>query len=100
MKTAIIIINIIFLLILIPSVMSAIMSPMMFDSPGSEKSSKTWILFSCMIVLPILIVIAQIISWIAFFKKNYVLAITINALPTIDILLIGLIFFIIGSFTE
>ena len=100
MKTAAIIINIIFLLILIPSVMSAIMSPMMFDAPGSDKSTKTWILFSCMIILPILIIIAQIISWIAFFKQNYSLAITINALPTIDILLIGLLFFIMSSFTE
>ncbi|PWK29240.1 hypothetical protein LV89_00080 [Arcicella aurantiaca] len=100
MKTAVIIINIIFLLILIPSAMSAIMSPMMFDAPGSDKSTKTWILFSCMVVLPILIIIAQIISWIAFFKQNYKLAMLINGIPTIDILLIGVLFFIMSSFTE
>jgi len=100
MKTAVIITNIIFLIILIPSAMSAIMSPMMFDAPGSDKSTKTWILFSCMVILPILIIIAQIISWIAFFKQNYKLAMMINALPTVDILLIGILFFIMSSFTE
>jgi hypothetical protein len=100
MKTAVIIINIIFLIVLIPSAMSAIMSPMMFDAPGSDKSTKTWILFSCMVILPILIIIAQIISWIAFFKQNYKLAMMINALPTVDILLIGILFFIMSSFTE
>jgi len=91
MKTAVIITNIIFLIILIPSAMSAIMSPMMFDAPGSDKSTKTWILFSCMVILPILIIIAQIISWIAFFKQNYKLAMMINALPTVDIILFGII---------
>lgn len=100
MKTAVIIINIIFLLILIPSVMSAMMSPMMFDAPGSDKSQKTWMLFSCMIALPILIIIAQIISWIAFFNQNYKLAMTINALPTLDILLIGLLFLFMSNFTD
>lgn len=100
MKTAVIIINIVFLLILIPSVMGAIMSPMMFDATDSTKSQKTWILFSCMVALPLLIIIAQIVSWIAFFKQNYKLALSINSLPTADILLIGLLFFIMSSFTE
>ena len=100
MKTTVIIINIIFLVILIPSVMGAIMSPMMFDAPDSDKSQKTWMLFSCMIALPILIIIAQIISWIAFFNQNYKLAISINSLPTADIIIIGLLFFIMSSFTE
>jgi hypothetical protein len=100
MKTAVIIINVVFLLILIPSVMGAIMSPMMFDAPGSDKSQKTWILFSCMIALPVLIIIAQIFSWIAFFNQNYKFALSINLLPAIDILLIGLLFFIMSNFTD
>lgn len=100
MKTTIIIVNIILLVILIPSIFGAMMSPMMFDAPGSEKSTKTWILFSCMAALPILIIIAQIISWIAFNNQNYNLAFKINALPALDILIIGFMLLIISNFTE
>lgn len=100
MKTTIIIVNIILLIILIPSLFGAMMSPMMFDAPGSDKSNKTWILFGCMISLPVLIIIAQIISWIAFSRQNYSLALKINALPALDILMIGFMFLIISNFTD
>lgn len=100
MKSTVITINVIFLIILIPSIFGAMMSPMMFDAPGSEKSQKTWTLFSCMIALPILIIISQIISWIAFNNQNYDLAFKINALPVLDILIIIFMFFIIDQFTD
>lgn len=100
MKTNVIIVNVIFLVILIPSLFAALMSPFMFDAPGSEKSHKTWILFGCMICLPVLIIIAQVISWIAFRNQNYNLAFKINALPALNILIIGFMFLIINSFTD
>ena len=100
MKTTVIITNIIFLLILIPSLFGAMMSPMMFDAPGSEKSNKTWLLFGCMVALPFLIIIAQIVSWIAFSRQNYGLALKINVLPALDILIIGFMFLIISNFTD
>ena len=100
MKSTALIINIILLFILIPSIFGAIMSPMMFDAPGSEKSKKTWTLFYCMIALPISIIIAQIISWIAYSNQNYDLALKINALPALDVLIIIFMFFIIDQFTD
>lgn len=100
MKSTVIIINIIFLIILIPSIFGAIMSPMMFDAPGSEKSKKTWALFWCMIALPISIIITQIISWIAYSNHNFGLALKINALPALDVLIIIFMFFIIDQFTD
>ncbi|MCU0469069.1 MAG: hypothetical protein MUF58_10730 [Arcicella sp.] len=100
MKTFTIVVNVLFLIGLVPSVMGAMMSPMMFDAPGSENSKKTWTLFSCMIALPILIIIAQIISWIAYYKQNYGLALKISLLPTADLLIISFLFIIIGSFTD
>jgi hypothetical protein len=100
MKTTVLIINIILLIILIPSIFGAIMSPMMFDAPGSEKSQKTWILFSCMVALPVLIIIAQIVSWIAYKNQNFDLAFKINALPAFDIVVIIFMFFIIDQFTD
>lgn len=100
MKTTIVTTNVIFLIILIPSILGALMSPMMFDAPGSEKSKKTWTLVGSLVTLPLLIIIAQIISWIAYSNENYGLAFKINALPVFDILLIIFMFFIIDQFTD
>ncbi len=100
MKSTVITVNIILLIILIPSIFAAMMSPMMFDAPGSEKSKKTWTLVCCLAALPLLIIIAQIISWIAFSNQNYDLALKINLLPTFDILLIIFMFFVIDQFTD
>jgi hypothetical protein len=99
MKTTIIIVNVIFLIGLIPSAFGAILSPMMFDAPGSEKNTQTWLLAGCVFALPILIIITQIISWIAFSNQNYDLALKINALPTADILIIAFLFLTIGNFS-
>ncbi len=100
MKTIILTVNIIFLIILIPSIFAAIMSPMMFDAPGSEKSKKTWTLVYCLMALPVLIIITQIISWIAYSNLNYDFALKINALPAFDIVLILCMFLIIDQFAD
>ena len=100
MKSTVLIVNVILLIILIPSIFAAVMSPMMFDAPGSEKSKKTWTLVCSLAALPLLIIIAQIISWIAFSNQNYDLALKINALPTFDILFIIFMFFVIDQFTD
>ncbi len=100
MKTSALTVNVILLIILIPSIFGAVMSPMMFDAPGSEKSKKTWTLVCCLAALPILIIIAQIISWIAYSNQNYDLALKINALPAFDMLLIIFLFFMIDQFTD
>lgn len=80
--------------------MAAMMSPMMFDSPGSTDSTKTWMFFGLIVALPILIIITQIISWIAFYKQNYTLALKINVLPALDILLIFIISLFMSSFSD
>jgi hypothetical protein len=76
------------------------MSPMMFDSPGSTDSIKTWLFFGFIVALPILIIITQIISWIAFYKQNYTLALKINSLPALDILLILIISLFMSRFSD
>ena len=99
MKSNVIIVNLIFLIGLIPSGFGALMSPFMFDSPGSESNTKTWILAGSLLLLPVLIIITQIISWIAFSNQNFGLALKINAIPTIDILIIIFMFATIGNFS-
>lgn len=99
MKSNVIIVNIIFLIGLIPSGFGAIMTPFMFDAPGSESNTKTWILAGSLVALPVLIIITQIISWIAYSNQNFNLALKINAIPTVDIVLIVFMFLTIGSFS-
>lgn len=100
MKTTVVTTNVIFLIILVPSIFGAMMSPMMFDAPGSEKSTKTWTLVCCLAALPVLIIIAQIVSWIAYSNQNFGLALKINVLPVFDLLLIIFMFFIIDQFAD
>ncbi len=99
MKLNVIIVNVIFLIGLIPAGFGAFMSVFLFDAPGSENNSKTWFLAGCLLALPVLIVITQLISWIAFSRQNFDLALKINAIPTIDFILIVIIFAGIGNFS-
>lgn len=99
MKSNVIIINVIFLIGLIPAGFGAIMSAFLFDAPGSGSNTRTWVLAGCLVTLPVLIIITQIISWIAFSKQNFDLALKINALPTIDFVLIVFLFATIGNFS-
>jgi hypothetical protein len=98
-KSNIIIVNVIFIIGLIPAGFGAIMSAFLFDSPGSESNTKTWILAGSLVALPVLIVITQIVSWIAFSKQNFDLALKINAIPTFDFVLIVFMFATIGNFS-
>ena len=100
MKNTVIIVNVILLVILIPSIFGAILSPMMFDAPGSEKSKKTWTLVCSLAALPVLIITTQIVSWIAYANHNYNLALKINALPVLDIVVIIFMFIIIDQFAD
>ena len=100
LKTTVVTTNVIFLIILIPSIFGAMMSPMMFDAPDSEKSTKTWTLVCCLAALPVLIIIAQIVSWIAYSNQNFGLALKVNVLPVFDLLLIIFMFFIIDQFAD
>lgn len=99
MKSTVVIVNVIFLVGLIPSGFGALMSAFLFDAPGSESNTKTWMLAGSLVALPVLITITQIISWIAYNKENYSLALKINAIPTIDMVLIVFLFLTIGSFS-
>ena len=99
MKSNVIIVNVIFLIGLIPAGFGAIMSAFLFDAPGSESNTKTWILAGCLMALPVLIVITQIISWVAFSNQNFGLALKINAIPTADFILIVYMFATIGNFS-
>ncbi|MBA4854033.1 hypothetical protein [Emticicia sp. BO119] len=89
MKTCSLIANIIMLVILIPSALGAIMSPFVFDSGASNR---TWWIFGTLVALPILIILSQIVSWIAYVRHNYDFAFKVSLLPVLDILMIIVLF--------
>ena len=45
---------------------AAVMSPMMFDAPGSEKDPYVWKLFYCVVSFPVVCVLTIAGSWIAY----------------------------------
>lgn len=89
MKTCSLIANIVMLVILIPSAFGAIMSPFVFDSGATKR---TWWIFGTLVALPILIILTQIISWIAFTRHNYDFALKVSLVPVLDILMIIFLF--------
>ena len=49
----------------------AMMSPMIMDAPGSEKSTFNWLFIYLMMASPIAFIGSDIVAWIQFGKGNY-----------------------------
>ncbi|GAB3501635.1 hypothetical protein [Emticicia fontis] len=92
MKTIALINNVLWVLALIPVVMMAMMSPMMFDAPGSEKNTLLWVILWATFLLPVLILVTQVFAWIKFFAGNYPLSLKIGLIPLIDVVFIFICF--------
>ena len=99
MKTIALIVNILCILALLPTAMMAMMSPMMFDAPGSDKNKFLWVLAGAVFFLPVFILITQIFAWIKFSSGNYSLSLKIALLPLIDVAFI-IIMFIVDPFSN
>lgn len=97
MKLLALIANIFWVLALIPAGMMAMMSPMMFDAPSSDKNTFLWVLFWATLLLPALILITQVFAWIKFFGGNYPLSFKIGLIPLIDVAVIIVLFMVWGS---
>ncbi len=93
MKILAIILNIVLILALFPLCMGLMMTPMMFDAPGSDKNINLWISAALMFSLPVTIIVCEIISWIAIFRGNYAFALKVIYLPpVIHVVLIAISF--------
>ncbi len=90
MKIAIIVINILLIIALIPTLMAAIMSPMIFDAGVTTR--RYWAA-GTIVAMPFVIIIAEIVSWIAFFKGNYELALKASLSPLV--FAVFLVFFLL-----
>lgn len=77
---------IIFIILGFLSLGPVIMSPMMFDRPGSEKDNLLWVLFYCVITFPLVVLFSEGISIYFALKGNYYRALIISLIPLINFL--------------
>jgi len=77
-----------------------LMSVMAFDSPGSEKSILTWVIFLCLFLFSPMCFIALFLSWVFYSSGKYKIAKRITALPLINVAILATLFFIGILFNE
>lgn len=64
----------------------ALMSPMMFDAPGSTDNSAMVLLFSSIVGLPLSLIVGLLFGWIAIAMKRDRGALWFSLLPVLPIL--------------
>jgi len=64
------------------------MSPMMFDAPGSEQSIYPWLIVAAMLLYPLLTLIGLILAWLAHSRQNFGRAFAMLSLPLLGVALV------------
>ena len=85
MKTSVLVLNILLIIALIPSIMLAITSPLIF---GAKQTTRLFWTAGTAIALPITIIICGIISWRAYYQMDYSFALNISLIPVFNGLLL------------
>lgn len=98
LKTWLIIINVFFGLCMIPAFFMALMSVMLFDSPGSTESSLTWTLFFSLISFPILCLLSIPFTWVFYKKEKPKAALWVSLSPLFSVLFIIIAFVLLEVF--
>jgi len=65
---------------------AAIMSPMMFDAPGSTGNPQLVVMFLSVIAFPVLCVFAVVSAWIAFAYRADRIALWLSLLPALPLI--------------
>lgn len=96
-KYLLILVNIIYLGLILPSVAIVPMSAMIFDAPGSEDDNGIWIIFLATITFPVALIISSILSFVFWKRKKEKSAYLVLALPIINIATVIITFWVIGK---
>ncbi|MGZ4135924.1 MAG: hypothetical protein ACXVPC_12260 [Tumebacillaceae bacterium] len=75
--------QLLFVLFLLIWFFVSIASAMMFDAPGSEKSTGLWVLFYSIMAYPAGLVVGVLGSWICYARGKYRSAYVFNFIPAI-----------------
>ncbi|HEX8974648.1 MAG TPA: hypothetical protein VF817_04140 [Patescibacteria group bacterium] len=73
------------------SALFALMSPMAFDAPGSEKNPAVWIFFVSVITYPLVGTLSLIFTIISYKKQEYDKALIVSLIPMIFLIIAVLI---------
>lgn len=79
---------------LIVAIFFSLVSPLVFDAPGSTEDTSAWITFYIFCTSPILFIIGIFGGWLSFFLKRHRLALILMSLPLLEIcvFLFGILF--------
>lgn len=66
--------------------MMALISPMMFDAPGSDDNPPVWLLFFSTVSFPVVCLFGVILAWVAFGMRRNRGALWLSLLPALPLL--------------
>jgi hypothetical protein len=87
-KIWLIVVTILLGLLALASLPMIMMSPMMFDAPGSTENNSLLFAFFSMLAFPVVVVLSLIVSWILFLREKRKAAFLVTLLPFLNILLV------------
>ncbi len=93
-RIVLIVFTVIFGALIFPNLGAAMISPMLFDSPGSENSTVLFLAFIAIIAYTPITLISIAMSWILFAKKKTLASLISMAFPLL-VILIGLLAFVV-----
>lgn len=94
--TPIIVCNVVFGLAFLVSLLLAMISPMLFDAPGSENKWNLWALFFIIISYPLVYIICLVLSIILYKKGRSKEALIASIVPGVHCLLLFVALLFIG----
>ena len=72
--------------IAMPSLGAALMSPMMFDAPGSQKNPILQVAFWSILTFPLALILAIVVSWVFWLRGNHQIGFWWSCLPYLNAL--------------
>lgn len=82
--------------LLLFSSVAVMFSPMIFDAPGSTESQALWRVFFSVVGVPVVTVLAIVLSWIAFFLRRYQVALWISLVPVFYVMFVGIALLVVS----
>ena len=96
MKTWLVAVTVFYSIALLPSLGLIVIAPMLFDAPGSEHNKALWVVFNCLLMLPVLIIVALAGMWIWHKRGAKRIALAFSLLPVADVLLIIIAYVVVA----
>ncbi|MEM9244765.1 MAG: hypothetical protein AAGA67_03340 [Cyanobacteria bacterium P01_F01_bin.153] len=96
-RVGIVIHTVLWVAAMVPSLGAALMSVMLFDSPGSEKNTVLWVVFWSLATLPVTLIVAVAVSWILWFQRLHGWGFGLSCLPYINAIVFAIALIVLES---